>query len=283
MVKLRPMSTARGVALVRAVEMLRPEAERIASDPYARSFVNGFNVHGLRFMLATGMSRLMGIEPMINFAIVREQYIEDLIRRQAQRGLDQIVILGAGFDTRAYRIAELVGIGVFEVDHPVTQRQKRAALERIPNAVPPDVRFVGVDFEVDDLGERLRAAGYREDVRTLFVWQGVSMYLTQAGIDRTLAFVAQHSGKGSVVVFDYFDARAMKSAEAVVIRLFTGLMGERVTWALDQREVEAFLAARGFTDVRNADHSQMAAPYLTGANARRAMAKGVNIVAASVA
>lgn len=283
MVKLRPMSTARGVALVRAVEMLRPAAERFASDPYARSFVNGFNVHGLRFMLATGMSRLMGIEPMINFAIVRERYVHDLIVAETRAGLAQVVILGAGFDTRAYRIAELASIPVFEVDHPVTQAQKRRALSGVVEPLPANVRFVGVDFETDDLGERLRAAGYREDMRTLFVWQGVSMYLTPAGIDRTLGFVAQHSGKGSVVVFDYFDARAMKSAEAVVIRMFTGLMGERVIWALDQREVEAFLAARGFTDVRNADHTQMAAPYLTGANARRAMAKGVNIVAARVA
>jgi methyltransferase (TIGR00027 family) len=283
MVKLRPMSTAKGVALVRAVEMLRPEAERIASDPYARSFVSGLNVHGLSFMLASGLSRLMGIEPMVNFAVVRERYVEDLIRREAQRGLDQIVILGAGFDTRAYRIAELVGISVFEVDHPITQKQKRAALARLANAVPPDVRFVGVDFEVDDLGERLRASGYREDVRTLFVWQGVSMYLTQAGIDRTLAFVARHSGKGSVVVFDYFDARAMKSTEAVVIRFFTSIMGEKVTWAIDQTEIQSFLTSRGFTDIRNADHQQMAAPYLRGANARRPMARGVNIVAASVA
>ena len=283
MVKLRPMSTARGVALVRAVEMLRPEAERVASDPYARSFVSGFNVQGLRFMLATGMSRLMGIEPMINFAIVREQYVHDLMVREASARLDQLVILGAGFDTRAYRIAELASVPVFEVDHPITQAQKRRALEGVVEPPPANVTFVGVDFEIDDLGERLRAAGYREDQRTLFVWQGVSMYLTPAGIDRTLGFVARHSARGSVVVFDYFDARAMQSTEAVVIRVFTGIMGETVTWAIDQREIGAFLTARGFADVRNADYAQIAAPYLTGANASRPMAKGVNIVSATVA
>ena len=282
MVKLRPMSTARGVALVRAVEMLRPEAERIASDPYARSFVSGLNVQGLRFMLTTGMSRLMGIEPMITFAIVREQYVHDLMVREASAGLDQLVILGAGFDTRAYRIAELTTVPVFEVDHPITQAQKRRALQGVVEPLPANVTFVGVDFEVDDLGERLRAAGYREDKRTLFVWQGVSMYLTPSGIDRTLGFVTRHSAKGSIIVFDYFDARAMQSAEALVIRVFTGIMGEKVTWAIDQREIEAFLTTHGFTDVRNADHAQMAAPHLTGANARRPMAEGVNIVSATV-
>jgi methyltransferase (TIGR00027 family) len=272
------MSTARGVALVRAVEMARPQP--IASDPYARSFVSPFNILGLRLMQATGLSRLVGIEPMLTFAIVREQFVQDIIVAEAKLGLGQVVILGAGFDTRAYRIPELTDVPVFEVDHPVTQAQKRAALVTV--AVPANVHFVGVDFETDDLGTQLRAAGYREDLRTLFVWQGVSMYLTQAGIDRTLAFIAQHSAAGSAVVLDYFDARAMQGGEATVIRFFTALMGEKITFAIDQTQIEPFLAARGFTDIRNADGAQMALPYLTGANAGRPMAKGVNVVVATV-
>jgi methyltransferase (TIGR00027 family) len=280
-VKKNIMSTARGVALVRAVEMTRPEEARIASDPYARSLVNPFNVFGLRFMQATGLSRLIGIEPMLTFAIVREQFVEDVIVAEAKAGLVQVVILGAGFDTRAYRIAELAGIAVYEVDHPVTQAQKRAALADV--VTPANVKFVGVDFETDDLGTQLRATGYREDTRTLFVWQGVSMYLTQAGIDKTLAFIARHSAKGSAVVLDYFDARAMQTGEANVIRFFTTIMGEKVRFAIDQREIVPFLEARGFTDVRNADGEQMSAPYLTGTNAGRPMAKGVHVVVATVA
>ena len=281
MVKQRPMSTARGVAVVRAAEMLRREP--IAADPYAKSFVQPFNAFGLRFMQRIGLSRLIGIEPMITFAIVREQYVHDLIVSEARAGLDQVVILGAGFDTRAYRIAELAGIPAFEVDHPVTQAQKRAALEGVVDPLPANIRFVGVDFETDDLADRLRAAGYREDRRTLFVWQGVSMYLTAAGIDRTLAFVAQHSAQGSVIVFDYFDAQALRSSEAAVIRFFTSVMGEQVTWALDPRELGPFLEARGFTAVRNADWGAMSRPYLTGENAGRPMARGVNIASARVA
>jgi methyltransferase (TIGR00027 family) len=163
-----------------------------------------------------------------------------------------------------------------------TQAQKRRALKGVVDPLPANVRFVGVDFETDDLGERLRTAGYREDVRTLFVWQGVSMYLTATGIDRTLAFVAEHSAKGSVVVFDYFDARELKSREAAMIRLFTGMMGEKVTFGIAQNAIVQFLEARGFTAVHNADGAEMARPYLIGANARRPMARGVNIVAAIV-
>jgi len=281
MVKRRPMSTAKGVAVVRAAEMLRREP--IAADPYAKSFVLPFNAFGLRFIQSIGLSRLIGIEPMITFAIVREQYVHDLMVSEARARLDQIVILGAGFDTRAYRIPELDGIPVFEVDHPVTQAQKQAALKGVINPLPANVHFVGVDFETDDLGERLRASGYREDVLTLFVWQGVSMYLTAAGIDRTLAFVAQHSAKGSVIVFDYFDGRALKTAEGAVIRIFTSVMGEHVTWALDPGQLGPFLEARGFTGARSTNAAAMSAPYLTGANAGRPMAKGVHIASARVA
>jgi methyltransferase (TIGR00027 family) len=275
------MSTARGVALVRAVEMMRSEGERIAEDPNARWFVNPFNVFGLRFMQLTGLDRLIGIAPMLTFAIVREQFVEDIIVAEAKRGLAQVVILGSGFDTRAYRITALKDIPVFEVDHPVTQVQKRAVLQRVD--IPANVKFVAVDFETDDLGTELRVAGYREDARTLFIWQGVSMYLTQSGIDRTLAFIAQHSAKGSAVVLDYFDARAMQGGEARVIRFFTAVMGEHVRFAIDQTQIAPFLESRGFTDVRNADGAEMGRPYLTGANAGRRMAKGVNVVVATVA
>ncbi|MEO6014611.1 MAG: SAM-dependent methyltransferase [Devosia sp.] len=276
------MSTARGVALVRAMEMARPESERISSDPYAASFVNPVSLHGVRLMSALGVLGLIGVEPMLNFAIVRERYVHDLIIAEAKAGLDQIVILGAGFDTRTYRIAEIAAVPVYEVDHPVTQAQKRKALRAVVDPLPANVKFVGVDFETDDLGVQLAAAGYREEKRTLFVWQGVTMYLTSDGIDRTLAFVAQHSASGSVVVFDYFVAADISSGEARTIRFFTGMMGEAVTFSIDSGKIGPFLESRGFTDVRNAGPAEMARPYLTGPNAKRPMANGVAVVSARV-
>ena len=94
---LWPMSTARGVALLRAIEMLRPEAERISVDPYARRFVDLLTLHTTRAMISTGLSNALGLEGMMNFAIVRERHVEALMAGEADAGLDQIVILGAGF------------------------------------------------------------------------------------------------------------------------------------------------------------------------------------------
>ncbi|MEO6394528.1 MAG: SAM-dependent methyltransferase [Devosia sp.] len=277
------ISTARGVAMVRALEMTRPAAERISSDPLAAGFVNPFAVQGMRLMVASGLARLLGIEAMINFAVARERCIEEFMAREIADGCQQIVILGAGFDTRVYRLAGAAQLSIFEVDHPVTQEGKREALGAVGDAVPDNVRFVAVDFERDDLGERLRAEGYDEASRTLFVWQGVSMYLTAEGIDRTLGFVAHHAGPDSAIVFDYFDESAMRSGEAAMTRLFTALMGEAVHFGIDQREIVSFLSARGYRDIDNVDSATLASRFLVGSNARRPMASGVNVVTARVA
>jgi methyltransferase (TIGR00027 family) len=278
---LWPMSTARGVALLRAIEMLRPEAERISVDPYARRFVDPLTLHLTRAMIATGLSNALGLEGMMNFAVVRERHVEKLMEDEVAAGLDQIVILGAGFDTRSYRLAA-GDIQIYEVDHPVTQAAKRKALQGVVTP-PPTVKFVTVDFETDDLGQRLGAAGYDESARTLFVWQGVIMYLTPGGIDHTLAFIANHSAPGSVVIFDYMCERLLRRLRGpTAMRVFTRAMGEDITFGLDGDKVEAFLTARGFGNVANVDGDALARRYLTGRNARRPMERDAGIVSARV-
>ena len=279
---LWPMSTARGVALLRAIEMLRPEAERISADPYARRFVDPLTLHGTRAMIASGLSNALGLEGMMNFAILRERHVEALMEQEVAAGLDQIVILGAGFDTRAYRLRGLGDVPVYEVDHPVTQTAKRRAMQGVVEP-PPNVKFVTVNFETDDLAERLQAAGYDAHCRTLFVWQGVIMYLTPEGIDHTLAFVAQHSGSGSVVIFDYmYETLLQRLHGPTAMRFFTRAMGEDITFGIDGDKVEAFLTARGFGDIANVDGAELMRRYLTGSNARRPMEPEAAIVSARV-
>lgn len=132
----KQISTARGVALVRAIEMTRPEGERVSSDPYAEHFVSPLTVQFMRAVATLGINRLTGVEGLMNFAMAREQYIHELMARELRGGIEQMVILGAGFDTRAYRISEAAGVPVFEVDHPVTQVAKREALSGVVGPCP---------------------------------------------------------------------------------------------------------------------------------------------------
>jgi len=279
---LWPMSTARGVALLRAIEMLRPATERISADPFARRFVDPLTLQATRAMISTGLSNVLGLEGMMNFAIVRERHVEQLMEQEVAAGVDQIVILGAGFDTRAYRLRRLGDVPVYEVDHPVTQAAKRKALQGVVEP-PANVRFVTVNFETDDLGERLRSAGYDEAGRTLFVWQGVIMYLTPDGIDHTLRFVAEHSARGSVVIFDYmYESLLARLHGPTAMRFFTRAMGEDITFGIDGAAIKPFLAARGFGDVADVAGDELGRRYLTGPNARRPMEREAGIVSARV-
>lgn len=275
----RQISTARGVALVRAIEMTRPAAGRVASDPLARNFVNPLSVAGMRLVIAAGISRLIGIEGMLNFAMAREAHIEAVMRRELADGAQQIVILGAGFDTRAYRLPEAQGVPVFEVDHPATQADKRAALGSVLAPLPANVHFVAVDFDHDDLGERLRAAGYGEQMRTLFVWQGVIVYLTPDGADATLRFVAEQAAPGSLIIFDAIDSAEIRRASSAGVRFFTRLMGEKLTLSLPLGGIGAYLTARGLAAVEITDAADMARLHLP---ADRPIAPGVYIASARV-
>lgn len=275
----KQISTARGVALVRAIEMTRPQAERVSSDPYAHRFVNPLSVQGMRVVAALGINRLTGIDGMMNFAMAREQYIWDVMRRELAAGIEQIVILGAGFDTRSYRLPGAASKPVFEIDHPVTQEAKREALRGVVDPLPANVHFVGVDFDHDDLGERLRAAGYSESRRTLFVWQGVIVYLTRDGADATLAFIAKHSAPGSLVVFDSMDTEALAGSTSIGLRFFTTAMGEKVTFGIGLGEIVRYLEDRGFTGVDVFDHAAMQRTYL----GRRAISAGVYVATGRVA
>lgn len=273
------MSTARGVALVRALEMLRPETERITADPYAARFADPLMLTATRLSIATGVSRLIGIEGMINFALLRERFIDDLMRQELADGAEQIVVLGAGFDTRAYRLGR-ADVAVFEVDHPDTQADKRRALAGVLE-LPKNVRFVPVDFDRDDLAERLAAAGYDPNKRTVFVWQGVIVYLTPQGIDATLSVVAANRDPMSLLVFDYgYVDRPNGAAAGWAVRFFTGAMGERIGFGFRRGEVGPFLKARGFAGVETVEMPELEARYLQGQ--RRPVALDVAIAFARV-
>ncbi len=133
----------------------------------------------------------------------RTQYFDAVLLQEANSGLEQLVLLGAGFDSRPFRFAtELRGVRVFEVDMPqvLTIRAERLVDVKTP-AIPPVA--VPIDFEHGDLGDALSAHGYASDARTLFLWEGVTCYLPVATVRAVLSMVAARSGQRSSILFDY--------------------------------------------------------------------------------
>ena len=216
----------------------------------------------------------------IEFITARERYIDDFLKACLSEGLDQVVILGAGFDTRAYRVAGIEQTQVFEVDHPTTQEVKLKRLKKGIDPLPDHVSFIPVDFDTDTLAERLLASSYNEQGKTLFIWQGVTMYLNPKGIDSTLAFITNHSGPESAVIFDYFyneTLRDMKTTQRI-----TRAIGERLIFGIDEGQIEPFLTLRGLRDIRNVDAEELTRLYFTGPNAGRVISTGVAIASARV-
>jgi len=138
------------------------------------------------------------------FTAARSRIAEDALSRAVERGVRQIVILGAGLDTFALRNPHGARqIRIYEVDHPATQAWKRQRLAEAQIALPPWLILVPVDFERDDVGEKLLAAGFQQNSPAFFTWLGVVPYLTQDAIGRTLDYMS--SIQNSEVVFDYVE------------------------------------------------------------------------------
>jgi methyltransferase (TIGR00027 family) len=146
--------------------------------------------------------------------VARTIAIDDVVREAAS---PQLVILGAGLDGRAFRMPELGDTVVFEVDHPDTQRDKVARTATLAKTAR-EVRFVPVNFERDDLGQALQAAGHDPSLPTTWLWEGVVMYLTTRDIEATLAVVRDRSAPGSVLNVLYHQPAKITTVVGFLLR-----------------------------------------------------------------
>ena len=280
----RSSLTAAGIAIVRALESEKPAGERVCYDPYARRFVNAGLYYLVKFFAALGYADWRG-PGVWEFLTARERYIDDYLESCLREGLEQLVILGAGYDARAYRFDALKsGVKVFEVDHPATQAVKLKKLAAIFGARPAHVTYVPIDFNQQTAAEPLFESGYEARCRTLFIWQGVTQYLTPAAVDDTLAFVAERAGPGSSVIFDYMDATLLAGAprhgEVSNMRRYRRLSGEGLVFGIPIDSIQTFMEERGFTQVKNADHVALEKAYFRTGSRLHQVADGYAIVSA---
>lgn len=180
------------------------------------------------------------------FIQARTHHIDRVVADALDRGLDQLVILGAGLDSRAYRFRDrLHDVRVLEVDFPATARQKREQLARADVAADR-VQFVEVDFTRETLATRLPREGFELGARTLFIWEGVTMYLPESAVVETLSFVGT-CGAGSAIVFDYMYRAAIEHPErfhgARQTFAFMRRRNEPPMFGIDAADLSGFLAA----------------------------------------
>jgi len=147
--------------------------------------------------------------------------------------------------------------------------------------VPDHVCYVPIDFNTQTLAQQLLEAEYDPTLKTLFIWQGVTMYLTNEAVDATLDFMVKHSGYGSAVVFDYIYQEVLESSrqnEVANMRRYRFMTGEGLTFGIPLGTISSFLGARGFVDVKDISTDDLKAIYCIGKNAGRALVGGYGIV-----
>ncbi|MGO9776402.1 MAG: SAM-dependent methyltransferase [Terracidiphilus sp.] len=143
--------------------------------------------------------------------IVRTRFIDEALVRAVKNGASQVVILGAGFDSRAYRFRELLrDCPVFEADAESTQEYKKRRVKDVLGDAPANLTYVKVDFAKDNICDVLKAAGFREGAKSFYIWEGVCMYLPEESVRKTLRMVASHSAPGSSMVLDYASSIAIE-------------------------------------------------------------------------
>jgi methyltransferase (TIGR00027 family) len=270
----RPSLTAEAVTIARALEHLKPEDERIVDDPWAHLFLSAPARRALGAWSRSLSARLLRrLGPSgTTYVPLRHRFIDDHLTASLHAGAEQVVLLGAGYDTRAYRFADqLAGRPVYEVDLAPISRAKAATIERHADELPEaNVVRVEIDFEIQTLAEVLLEHGFTSGARTFFTWEGVPMYLTRAAVSATLAGVHDLGGPGSQLAHDMWfvvdDPGFMGTARRVVPSALS-LIGEPVTFAVHPEDYEAFLDRHGFRVVDCALASELQARFAPGSRA----------------
>ncbi len=210
--------TAKSMAVIRAVESIKPSYDRICYDPYAKELLCADSIAMRRIWRKMSVKLYLRFYKQVlnstlcphfmrianQYGVSRTRYIDDYLQACINSEFEQLVILGAGYDSRAYRFDGLnPRMKIFEVDHPDTQRIKVNKIKTIFKKIPSYINYVSVDFNEESLEKRLPADGYDKSLKTLFIWEGVTYYITDEAVDATLKFVVKNSCEGSSIIFDY--------------------------------------------------------------------------------
>jgi len=246
--------TAEYMAFYRALESVRPKRRRLFTDPFAAGFLRP----SLR--RAVWLSKLPVLGAAVpryadrrrpgarSSAVARTRIIDDALQQALADDIKQVVILGAGFDCRAYRLPQMDAAQIFEVDHPATLAVKRHRLTQVLGDLDSSVRYVAIDFDKQSLPQVLLEGGFDPLRRAVFLWEGVTNYLSSDAIDSVLRYVST-CAPGSRLVFTYvhrgaLDASTLFEDAASVLR-DVARMGEPWTFGIEPSELENLLKERG--------------------------------------
>jgi methyltransferase (TIGR00027 family) len=268
----RAIASAETVAILRAIAAGETELVTPCEDQYAQLFlgpVKRLAVRVLPHALLRGLFDRVAPGSYC-FTIARTRHFDEALLAGSRTGLEQLVILGAGYDSRAFRYGrELSSTSVLEVDHPGTQSRKERILRAGPYAVPINLRFIPLDFTTGALEQALVDNGFAFERTTLFLWEGVSYYLPEKAVRAVLDLVARCK-TGSSIMFDYairsFVEGDVSTYGGEQVARWLRRIGEPFLFGLNAHEVPQFLQTCNLRLTSDVGPHDLQAMYLGTAN-----------------
>lgn len=272
-VEQKPSETALFAALRRTLANKEFKDEKFGPDYLAEHFLPPHFRFFLKFkkIQANTKEKLGEALPgLTEYMIARTAYFDGLFVDALEKDFPQIVLMGAGYDTRAYRFAKLNrGTKIFELDIAPTQNQKKKYLKKVRIEIPPGVKLVPIDFNQESLGDVLKKAGFDVQEKTLFIWEGVTYYLDPESVDATLNFVSGFAQPDSMIAFDYTLSLSEENlSDFYGAKEFAQTMkehhaAEELTFSIQEGEIESFLAERDLKMIEHLDNAEIEKKFLT--------------------
>jgi methyltransferase (TIGR00027 family) len=272
----QPSSTAEWVCAYRGIAAQHPDPKLRNPDEIADKLCSRPGLFPHDYAGARQVIDTYGVTFAGYFIVnVRTHYIDAALRRAVADGATQVVVLGAGYDSRAYRFRQAYPqLRFFEVDLPATSAVKRQRLAEVFGAVPDYVRYAPIDFDRQKLEDVLPPLGYDPKQRTFFILEGVTMYVAEAGSGATLDFIRNHSAPGSRVVYDYLLRPVVEgkyagyyAADSIAFAVAQG--GEPFITGWTPPEAAAFVRKHGLVVVEDVGDSELIERYLTGSDGKQ--------------
>lgn len=217
--------------------------------------------------------RVLAPAGIYEYVIARTKYIDATFKQAVEEKFDQILLFGAGFDTRALRFqTETQHTHIFELDAPPTQQAKVQQFQKRGLNVPTNLIFIPIDFDKESLSEKLDAAGFHKNCRSLFILEGVLMYLEPGSVQATLQTIHEYAGIGSRVVFDYVRASVLRGENTLYgetgAAQTVSKAGEGWQFGLEPDEISSFVAGYGFDVSDHKCAQELEATYFQDAAGR---------------
>lgn len=263
-------TTGPGPTVMVALEQHYPESVRIINDELAYQILPFGARASIWFLL-----RLMSIDSMVRWTekkmpgmwsgfMCRKRYIDDKVTEAVDVQTEAVVNLGAGFDTRAYRLSALTRVPVWEVDQSENINAKRLRLRKVFEEIPALVTLVPIDFDHEVLGDVLTSHGYAGDMRTFFIWEAVTQYLSEASVRTTFDFLAKARARSRLAFTyirkDFMDGKTLYGHEYLYEKMV--LKDRSWLFGMDPEKVADFLGGYGWRLLEHLGYEELAERYV---------------------